>query len=110
MVGGKREESAQEGVNACERERKRERDEERGRYGAGIYPWGVIVVRCMVIGRLAASILTTREPQITRKLKLPRRTGTTASPPRPTPSTPPPPSISPLRKALAALPSPLFDG
>lgn len=38
---------------------------------ASVYPRGVIVVRCMVIGRLAASILTTREPQITLKLKLP---------------------------------------
>lgn len=44
-----------------------------------IYPRGVIVVRCMVIGRLAASILTAREPQITRKLKLPPYTPSTSS-------------------------------
>lgn len=47
-------------------------EREKGSTASGVYihPRGVIVVRCMVIGRLAASILTTREPQITRKLKL----------------------------------------
>lgn len=43
--------------------------------GCGFYTlWGVIAERCMVIGRLAASILTTRELQITRKLKPPTHT------------------------------------
>lgn len=53
--------------------RRREREGKRGGRDtvARVYPRGVIVVRCMVIGRLAASILTAREPQITRKLKLP---------------------------------------
>jgi len=60
-----------EGTRTYERERERESEGVRKIWYAGIYPRGVIVVRCMVIGRLAASILTTREPQITRKLKLP---------------------------------------
>lgn len=72
-VGRKREGRRRAHVRTRKRKRESERAKERGGYGVRgyIYPRGVIVVRCMVIGRLAASILTTREPQITRKLKLP---------------------------------------